>query len=94
VAVFIAAFVSFIALTGLLRNATRSLTWIGLGTLLALALDPLVSRLQARIGGRRRIAVAIVLTPVSFIVGGWQASLVVYALEIALGAGVIWAIQR
>ena len=40
------------------------------------------------------IAVAIVLTPVSFIVGGWQASLVVYALEIALGAGVIWAIQR
>ena len=40
------------------------------------------------------IAIAIVLTPVSFIVGGWQASLVVYALEIALGAGVIWAIQR
>lgn len=61
VAVFLAAFVGFIALTGLFRNASRSLTWIGLGTLLALALDPLVSRLEARLGGRRRFAVGFVL---------------------------------
>jgi predicted PurR-regulated permease PerM len=62
VAMFIAAFVGFIALTGLVRNASRSLTWIGLGTLLALALDPLVSRLQGRVGGNRRAAVSVVLT--------------------------------
>jgi len=62
VAMFVGAFVAFIALTGLMRNAARSLTWIGLGTLLALALDPLVSRLEARVGGRRRVAVGIVLT--------------------------------
>ena len=59
---FLAAFVAFIALSGLVRNATRSLTWVGLGTLLALALDPLVSRLEARVGGRRRVAVGVVLT--------------------------------
>lgn len=59
---FLAAFVAFIALTGVLRHATRTLTWIGLGTLLALALDPIVTGLQARLGGRRRAAVAIVLT--------------------------------
>ena len=62
VAVFLAAFIGLVAVTGLVRNATRSLTWIGLGTLLALALDPLVSRLQSRVGGRRRVAVGVVLT--------------------------------
>jgi predicted PurR-regulated permease PerM len=60
VAVFLAAFVALAAFNGLVRNATRSLTWIGLGTLLALALDPLVSR-QARARGGRRMAVATVL---------------------------------
>ena len=59
--VFLAAFVALAASLGLIRNATRSLTWIGLGTLLALALDPVVNRLQQRVGGRRAIAVAIVL---------------------------------
>lgn len=62
VLVFLAAFVAMAAVTGLMRSASRSLTWIGLGTLLALALDPLVSRLQARVGGRRRVAVAVVLS--------------------------------
>ena len=62
VLVFLAAFVGFVTLTGLVRNAPRSLTWIGLGTLLSLALDPLISRLQSRVGGRRRVAVAAVLT--------------------------------
>ena len=62
VGVFLLAFVAMTALFGLIRGASRSLTWIGLGSLLALALDPLVSRLQARVGGRRRIAVAVVLS--------------------------------
>src|SRR3954469_5860363 len=61
VAVFLAAFVALTALFGLVRGASRSLTWIGLGSLLALALDPLVSRLEARLGGRRRVAVSVVL---------------------------------
>ena len=56
----LAAFVALVALTGLVRAAGRPLTWIGVGTLLALALDPLVSRLEGRVG-RRSIAVAIVL---------------------------------
>jgi predicted PurR-regulated permease PerM len=62
IAVFLAAFVGFIALTSLMRSASRTLTWIGLGTLLALALDPLVSRLEGLLGGRRRWAVAAVIS--------------------------------
>ena len=62
VGVFLLAFVAMTAVFGLVRGASRSLTWIGLGSLLALALDPLVSRLEARVGGRRRIAVTVVLT--------------------------------
>ena len=61
VAVFLAAFVALAAFVGLVSNASRSLTWIGLGTLLALALDPLVTRLQWRVHGRRGVAVAVVL---------------------------------
>ncbi|MCU1376304.1 MAG: hypothetical protein JWO68_3590 [Actinomycetia bacterium] len=61
VAVFLAAFVSLVAFTGLVRAAGRPLTWIVIGTLLALALDPLVTRLEARVG-RRSVAVGIVLS--------------------------------
>ena len=69
VAVFLAALVALAAFNGLVLGASRSLTWIGLGTLLALALDPLISRLQARVGGRRRVAVAVVLTGFLIAVG-------------------------
>lgn len=60
VAVFLAAFVGLAALTGLVGSAGRPLTWLGVGTLLALALDPLVSRLEGVVG-RRSIAVSVVL---------------------------------
>jgi predicted PurR-regulated permease PerM len=60
VAVFVAALVALMSLIGLVRAAGRPLTWIGVGTLLALALDPLVSRLEGRVG-RRSIAVGTVL---------------------------------
>jgi predicted PurR-regulated permease PerM len=69
VGVFLLAFVALAAFNGLVHGATRSLTWIGLGTLLALALDPLVSRLQARVGDRRRVAVAVVLAGFLLAVG-------------------------
>lgn len=61
VAVFLAAFVALAAVTGLVRGATRSLTWLVIGTLLALALDPLVTRLKRRLGGHRGAAVGVVL---------------------------------
>jgi predicted PurR-regulated permease PerM len=55
------SFVALLALTGLVRGASRAFTWVVLGTLLALALDPLVSRLKVRLGLQRWAAVAIVL---------------------------------
>jgi predicted PurR-regulated permease PerM len=61
VAWLLGAFVALLALTGLVRAAGRPLTWIGVGTLLALALDPVVSKLEGRVG-RRSIAVGIVVT--------------------------------
>lgn len=64
-------FAALAGLTALFRAATRSLTWIVLGTLLALALDPLVSRTARRLGGRRR-AVAVVLAGLA---GMWAAVL-------------------
>lgn len=61
VVTFLAAFVVLVALTGMFRGATRTITWIVLGSLLALALDPLVTKLKRRCGGHRGIAVAVVL---------------------------------
>lgn len=55
------AFVALAALTGLVRGAPHVLTWLVLGTLLALALDPLVGRAQRLVGGHRAPAVGIVL---------------------------------
>ena len=60
VAWLLGAFAVLVGITTLVHAASRPLTWIGIGTLLALALDPMVSRLEARVG-RRSIAVGIVL---------------------------------
>lgn len=60
VAWFLAGFLVLLAFTGLVRGAGRTLTWIGVGTLLALALDPVVAKLEGR-GMRRSVAVAAVL---------------------------------
>jgi predicted PurR-regulated permease PerM len=49
-----------LAVLALFRNTTTMLTRIGIGVLVALALDPLVDKLQARFGMRRGFAVAIV----------------------------------
>jgi putative heme transporter len=61
VAVFLGAFVALTAVIAVGTQAGRTITWIVIGTLLALALDPLVTSLQRRLG-RRSVAVAIVLT--------------------------------
>lgn len=60
VAIFLAAFTGLLGFTALVRAAGQPLTWIAVGTLLALALDPFVSRLESRVG-RRSFAVGIVL---------------------------------
>jgi predicted PurR-regulated permease PerM len=55
------AFVALVAFTNLVRSAPRALTVLAVGTLLALALDPVVTVLQGRLGGRRSAAVAVVV---------------------------------
>jgi predicted PurR-regulated permease PerM len=56
-----AAFVALVAATNLVRAAPRALTVLAVGTLLALGLDPLVTKVQRAIGDRRAAAVAIVM---------------------------------
>jgi predicted PurR-regulated permease PerM len=58
-----------LALLALFRNTTTMLTRIGVGLLIALALDPLVDRLQQRWRMRRGVAVAIVAFGVLAIAG-------------------------
>jgi putative heme transporter len=62
--------VALLALTGLVRGASRAFTWLVLGTLLALALDPLVARLKGHVGGHRAVAVAVVLSSFLLVVAG------------------------
>ncbi|MFP5318108.1 MAG: AI-2E family transporter [Acidimicrobiia bacterium] len=57
-----AAFVALVAATGLVRAAPRALTVLAVGTLLALGLDPLVTRVERRLGGRRALAVTVVMS--------------------------------
>jgi predicted PurR-regulated permease PerM len=51
-----------LALIALVTNTTTMLTRIGIGLLVALALDPLVDKLQRRLATRRGVAVLIVAT--------------------------------
>src|SRR4029077_19757582 len=54
------AVVGALALLALVGNTTTMLTRIGIGLLIALALDPLVDKLQRRFSMRRGFAVVIV----------------------------------
>lgn len=56
-----AAALAVAATAGIARSVPRTLTWLVIGTLLALALDPVVDRIAHRLGGRRRAAVGLVL---------------------------------
>jgi predicted PurR-regulated permease PerM len=60
VAVFLGALAALIAFTSLVHDAGRVVAWVVIGTLLALALDPLVTSLT-RVVRRRSIAVGVVL---------------------------------
>jgi predicted PurR-regulated permease PerM len=61
VAIFLAAFVALVAFTSLVHQAGPVVAWVTIGTLLALALDPLVTSLARRVR-RRSVAVGVVLT--------------------------------
>ena len=56
-----AAFVALITATNLVRSAPRALTVLAVGTLLALGLDPIVTRVQRGLGGHRAAGVAVVM---------------------------------
>ena len=65
VAAALAGFVGLVALTGLARSAPRTITSVIVGSLLALALNPLVTMVQRRLGGRRALAVSAVLAGIT-----------------------------
>jgi predicted PurR-regulated permease PerM len=58
------AVVGVIVVAGAFRSMPRTLAALGVATVLALGLDPLVSRLSRRLGGARGAALAIVLASV------------------------------
>jgi predicted PurR-regulated permease PerM len=62
----VAAIVGALALTAVIRGTETMLTRIGIGVLIALALDPLTNAVRLRFGVRRGVAVVIVA---SFVVG-------------------------
>ena len=57
-------------LTALARAASRTLTWLAIGALLALALNPVVLRAQERLKVRRSIAVGVVLSTFLAVLAG------------------------
>jgi predicted PurR-regulated permease PerM len=61
VVVAMIAFAVIVAGTGVVRSATRTLTWCLIATLLALALNPLVGAVQRRLHVKRGVGVAAVL---------------------------------
>jgi len=60
-AVLVAACIAVVAVAGLVRSTPRTLTWLVIGGLLALALNPLVEHTQTRLRCRRGVAVGAVL---------------------------------
>ena len=61
IAVLLLAVAGLIVVTGFLRSIPRTATAIGVGTLIALALNPLVVLCERRLAVRRGVAVATVL---------------------------------
>jgi predicted PurR-regulated permease PerM len=60
VVVALVAFLVLVAITGVIRAAPRTLTWLTIGGLLALALNPLVGIVERRLHCRRGVAVTSV----------------------------------
>jgi predicted PurR-regulated permease PerM len=75
VLVVLAGFIGLVAITGLLRSAPHTLTSLAIGGLIALALNPLVGRVQRLLGGHRGVAVLLVLVVLAAVVVGLVALL-------------------
>lgn len=60
-AVLVTACIAVAVAAGVVRSTPRTLTWLVIGGLLALALNPVVDRLQDRLRCRRGVAVGVVL---------------------------------
>jgi predicted PurR-regulated permease PerM len=73
--VVLASFVGLIALTGAIRAAPHAISILIVGSLLALALNPLVSTVERWIGGHRAPAVLIVLIALTIALAGLVALL-------------------
>jgi predicted PurR-regulated permease PerM len=56
-----AAFVALVGLTNLVRSAPRAITVLAIGALLGLGLDPVVTKVERRVGGHRAVAVGLVM---------------------------------
>jgi predicted PurR-regulated permease PerM len=56
-----AAFVALAGLTNLVRSAPRAITVLAIGALLGLGLDPVVTKVERRVGGHRALALALVM---------------------------------
>jgi predicted PurR-regulated permease PerM len=69
VAVAIVAVLTLTGLFGLVRAAPRAFTWIVIGGLLALALNPLVGAVERRLHCRRGAAIAVVLIGFVIVLG-------------------------
>ncbi|MCA1824112.1 MAG: AI-2E family transporter [Mycobacteriales bacterium] len=67
IAVFLTCFVVVVAVTALVHAATRTTTVLVIGTLLALALNPLVELAERRLRRSRAASVAIVLAAVALL---------------------------
>lgn len=81
------ALVALVASTEVVRSASRAITVLAVGTLLALALGPLVGRAQARLGGNRAAGVAVVASSLVLVTGLAAALLIPRAVEQARNLG-------
>ena len=75
------AFVALLAVTALIRGAPRAIAVLAVGTLLALALDPLVSRVTRSVGGHRALGLLAVMTGLLLAFGVAGALLVPRAID-------------
>lgn len=75
------AFVGLLAVTALIRGAPRAIAVLAVGTLLALALDSLVTRVTRLVGGHRAAGVAVVMLGLLLVVVTAGALLVPRAID-------------
>ena len=76
-----AAFVGLLTVSALIRGAPRAIAVLAVGTLLALALDPLVTRLGRRLGGHRVAGVVAVMVGLLVVVAAAGALLIPRAID-------------